>query len=65
LEDALYHLALSADRAETQVAAACRLHDILCGKPKAMRLLVEVDGVASLSDVNLLAELHALEVSAG
>ncbi len=60
MEKLLYHLALHAEREETQLAAAVRLHDIYEGAPVAMAVTVQVDDLTGLSDDELrqmLAEL--------
>jgi hypothetical protein len=38
MEDVLYHLALLAEREETRIAAAARLHAIYCGQPVARQV---------------------------
>jgi hypothetical protein len=39
----LYHLVMHAERVETQLTAACRLHDIICGPPAARRVTFQAD----------------------
>lgn len=57
LEDRLFHLALKAEREETQVSAAARLHAIYEGQPMARQLTLQVDDVSQLSDHEIRAEL--------
>lgn len=57
LENLLYDLALRAEREETQIAAATKLHAIYNGQPVARNLNVQADDVSQLSDDELRAEL--------
>ena len=60
LEDHLYKLALSAEREETQVTAAARLHAIYEGQPVARNITATVDDIGQLSDDDLRDELARL-----
>ena len=53
MEELLYHLALHAEREETQLAAAVRLHDLYEGAPVAIAVTVPVNDLAGLSDDEL------------
>jgi hypothetical protein len=57
LEDLLFSLATSAEREETQVSAATKLHAIYNGQPVARNLNVQADDISQLSDDELRAEL--------
>src|SRR6476646_6856394 len=57
LENRLYELAFGAEREETQVAAAVKLHAIYNGSPVARNLNVQADDISQLSDDELRAEL--------
>ncbi len=60
MEELLYHLALHAEREETQLAATVRLLDIYEGAPVARAVTVQADDLTTLSDDELrqmLAEL--------
>src|SRR5690349_1991330 len=57
LENLLYELAHTAERQETQVSAAVKLHAIYNGQPVARNLNVQADDISQLSDDELRAEL--------
>lgn len=57
LEDLLFTLATSAEREETQVSAATKLHAIYNGQPVARNLNVQADDISQLTDDELRAEL--------
>jgi hypothetical protein len=57
LEAILYRLAVGAEREETQISAAVKLHAIYNGQPVARNLNVQVDDVSQLTDDELRAEL--------
>jgi hypothetical protein len=57
LETLLYKLAIGAEREETQVSAATKLHAIYNGQPVARNLNVQADDISQLSDDELRAEL--------
>lgn len=58
LEDMLFSLAEAAQREETRISAAVRLHAIYNGQPVARNINVNTDDVANLSDDELRAELE-------
>lgn len=60
LENILFKLAKGAERQETQVAAAARLHAIYEGTPVARQITLQVDDVAKLSDDEIRTELARL-----
>lgn len=60
LEDRLFNLAMSAEREETQVSAAAKLHAIYEGQPLARQLTAQVDDIERLNDAELHAELARL-----
>lgn len=60
IEDHLYDLALNAERQETQVLAATRLHAIYEGQPVARQITANVDDVSRLNDDDLRNELARL-----
>ncbi len=60
MEDVLYRLATSAEREETQVSAASKLHAIYEGQPVARNLNASVDDVGSMNDRAILDELARL-----
>ncbi|MDB5482995.1 MAG: hypothetical protein JWO83_4048 [Caulobacteraceae bacterium] len=53
LEDLLFHLALNAERDETRIAAAARLHAIYCGHP-AIRQAPGNETSAALEPLRLI-----------
>ena len=57
LEGLLYDLAFHAEREETQVSAATKLHAIYNGQPVARNINVQADDISQLSDDELRAEL--------
>lgn len=57
LETLLYELAMRAEREETQVSAATKLHAIYNGQPIARNVNVQADDISQLSDDELRAEL--------
>jgi hypothetical protein len=57
LEDLLFDLATSAEREETKVSAATKLHAIYNGQPVARNLNVQADDISQLTDDELRAEL--------
>jgi hypothetical protein len=60
METVLYNLALGAEREETQMNAAVRLHAIYNGQPVAKVVSTSVDDVSDLSDDAIRAELAIL-----
>ena len=60
LEDHLFKLATGAEREDTQVSAAVRLHAIYNGTPVARNLNVNTDDLSALSDAELAAEFARL-----
>lgn len=58
LEDLLFHLAMHAEREETQIVAAVKLHEIICGPPVARQVVEDMDDYSHLTDAELVAE-HA------
>lgn len=70
LEDMLYGLASAAEREETRVSAATKLHAIYNGTPIARNININSDDISNLSDDELRAELErtggtAFETGAG
>jgi hypothetical protein len=57
LENLLYDLAHNAEREETKVSAAVKLHAIYNGQPVARNLNMQADDISQLSDDELRAEL--------
>lgn len=60
LEDLLFNLAVGAEREETRLSAAARLHAIYCGPPVARVMTAAVDDLSGLTDDELEAELARL-----
>jgi hypothetical protein len=58
LEDKLMHLAEVAEREETQLAAATKLHAIYNGQPVARNITLNTDDVSDLSDEQIRSELE-------
>jgi hypothetical protein len=58
LEDMLFALAGRAEREETRVTAAVKLHAIYNGQPVARNITLNTDDVSDLSDEQLRAELE-------
>lgn len=65
LEDLLYDLALNAERTETRITAAVRLHAIYNGSPVARQITASVDDLESMSREELEAELDRLTGTMG
>jgi hypothetical protein len=57
LEEKLFNLAMDAEREETQMNAAARLHAIYNGQPVAKTVTANADDIADLSDDAIRAEL--------
>lgn len=60
LEDMLFDLAMNAERAETRIAAAVRLHAIYMGPPVARVVTVRADELSHMTDQELRGELERL-----
>jgi len=65
LEDQLYALAFEAERQETQVQAASRLHAIYNGMPVQATITHTTDDLGSMSDADLRDELARLARESG
>jgi hypothetical protein len=60
MEDKLFDLAMGAEREETQINAAAKLHAIYEGTPVQRSITAAVDDVSRLNDHELRAELARL-----
>lgn len=60
LEDKLFTLAMTAEREETQISAAAKLHAIYEGQPVARQISAQVDDIERLNDAELRDELARL-----